>query len=533
MKLMHRTFYMSIALALLAAACAPSSTPVPMSMPPADSSTATPPPTATSTLASPTASTTTTPIDLAGPSMAVGSTYRYFDGTLLVAVPGGPFIMGNNGSDNPEHTVTLSDFWIYSTKVTNRQFGQCVAVGKCTPPDMQDDQTYSNPNHQNDPVVGIVWSQAAAYCDYAHGQLPTEAQWEKTARGPNGNIYPWGNGAPSTSLLNFDDFIGHTTNVINYPQGKSYYGVLDMEGNVYEWVYDWYNSLYYHTGPTQDPPGPDTGNLRSVRSAGFKSTVDQVVAFTRFFRLPTDHACDLGFRCVVTDPTYFAPLCQLTPLGGYNLGGTSGPAPVKPTCPNLSVSVSYAGCGANAHAVVTFDDSLNPDSNASVSGVSGCTVNAPGSHYAQYTCTNIPSGGFEVGLTSLCNIPTPINAACPAHYNLVGNMCTWDGSGTASQNCPAGTQDDPAQLCCTSTLGTGVNLPACPAGTVFQPLGNGVFECLPLQNSIVLPANAHVDQRPVQCSAETDSGGVCTLDESTCKSMKQSFDPAQCRCYYH
>ncbi|MFZ1043198.1 MAG: SUMF1/EgtB/PvdO family nonheme iron enzyme [Anaerolineales bacterium] len=481
---------------------------------------------ATFTAAPPKATSTTAPIDLASPPMTVGSSYLYFDGSLLVAVPGGPFIMGGGGSDNRKHTITLSDFWIYSTKVTNRQFAQCVAVGKCTSPDLQDDQTYSDPNHQNDPVVGVIWAQAAAYCDYAHGQLPTEAQWEKTARGPNGNIYPWGNSAPSTNLLNFDGFIGHTTNVINYPQGKSYYRALDIEGNVYEWVNDWYNAFYYQTGPAQDPLGPDAGNWRSVRSGGYKSTVDQVVASTRFFKLPTDHARDLGFRCVVTDPTYFAPSCQLTPLGG-----TSGPASGKPICPNLSVSVGYTGCWTKAYAVVKFDDSFNADANASLTGVGGCAANAPGSHYAQYTCTNIPSGGLEVGISSLCNIPILINPTCPAHYNLVNAMCQWDGSGTAGKNCPTGAQYDPAQLCCTTAPDTVANFPACPAGTVFQPLPKGVFECLPVQDGIVPPANAHVDPPLNHCGPEQN--GVCTLTVSSCRSINEDLDPARCTCYYH
>ncbi len=504
MKRMRLMFYISVTLMMLLAACAPASTPTPASVPPADTSSAAPAATATATSVPPTDTPTTVPLDLAGPPMHVGSTYLYFDGALLVAVPGGPFTMGHGGSDNPEHTVTLSDFWIYSTKITNRQFQQCVTVGKCTSPDQSDNQGYNDPARQSEPVVGVNWAQSEAYCEYANGHLPTEAQWEKAARGPNGNIYPWGNAAPSSDLLNYNNIIGRTTNVIIYPKGKSYYDALDMEGNVYEWVYDWYDPLYYKTSPAQDPLGPDAGvgGQRSVRSAGYKSNNDQVASSTRFFKLSTDHARDLGFRCVVKDPTFFAPMCQLTALFGSNVSESSGSVSGQSTCPTVNVSIGYAGCGAKAYVVVTFDDSSNPDSNATITGVGGCTPNSPGSHYAQYTCLNIPSGGFEVGITSLCNVPAPANVTCPAHYNLSGNTCQWDGSGTAGMACPAGTTYDTTNKCCTSTPGTGANFPACPAGTFFQNVGGGVYECLPAQNSgFVTPDSAHVDQPSNACGS--------------------------------
>jgi len=212
-------FYISMVLIVLLAACMPASTtptPVVNAVPATLVVTA---PTVTSV---PENTPTTAPLDLAGPPMQVGSAYLYFDGSLLVAVPGGPFIMGHGGWDNLEHTVTLSDFWIYSTKVTNREFQQCVAVGKCTPPDLTDNQGYNDFNRQNDPVAGVMWAQGEAYCEYVNGHLPTEAQWEKAARGPEGNIYPWGNGLPSVDLLNFKNNIGRTTNLSNYLKGKSY-----------------------------------------------------------------------------------------------------------------------------------------------------------------------------------------------------------------------------------------------------------------------------------------------------------------------
>ena len=142
-------------------------------------------------------------VDLAGPLMAVGSKYTYVDGTVLVAVPGGPFIMGYNFADNLEREISVGDFWVYSTKVTNDQYALCVQLGKCSPPVKEDSPTYGDAHFSKFPVTGVTHSQAADYCSFVHGRLPTEAEWEKTARGPDGNLFPWGNGGPNCSLLNY------------------------------------------------------------------------------------------------------------------------------------------------------------------------------------------------------------------------------------------------------------------------------------------------------------------------------------------
>jgi len=178
---------------------------------------ATPPPSPTAPPTSPTA--TVAPIDLAGPPMAVGSTYLYADGSVLVAVPAGPFIMGNGRPDSLLHTVNLSDFWIYKTKVTNSQYAYCVAMGMCTAPFGPDNPGFYDPLHTSDPVVGVNYDQAAAYCTFVSARLPTEAEWEKTARGPDGNVYPWGDGKPGCSLLNYSVCVGKVMPVNTYPDG--------------------------------------------------------------------------------------------------------------------------------------------------------------------------------------------------------------------------------------------------------------------------------------------------------------------------
>ncbi len=474
------------------------------------------------------------PVDLAGPPMQVGSTFLYFDGTTLVAVPGGPFTMGHGGVDDPVHTVTLSDFWIYSTKVTNQQYALCVKSGQCTPPDLNKNPAYNDISRFDDPVVGVDWTQAQAYCTYVHGNLPTEAQWEKAARGPNANIYPWGNNNPSCDLLNFNNCVGQTTDVTKYPQGKSYYDALDMEGNSYEWVTDWFDELYYKTGPAQDPLGPDKGNVRSVRSSSYKSTSDQAPAATRFYADPTSHRNDLGFRCVVIDPTFFAPLCQVTALFGNNLSGNPGPATGKPDCPVVTISSQAFGCGESGYTVVKATDDKANDPNVPPAQVSGLTdppcqlTSAPGTWPQKYQCTNVKTS-FKATITGQCYFPTAVNASCPAHYKLdtATDTCVWDGSGTSGTQCPAGTQYDSVNKCCTATQGTASNFSACPVGTVFQNVGKGVYECLPAQNGgWVIPGSAPIDPSPV-CS--TNTGGSCP--PITCQISGEVVNPATCTCY--
>lgn len=475
MKRTRAFFYLSLAILILMAACAPAATPIVIVVTATSQATEAP---AVSEEMVAVPSPTVAPISLAGPPMQVGSTYLYFDGTTLVAVPGGPFSMGHGGSDNPVHQVTLGDFWIYSTKVTNQQYAACVKQGQCSGPDLNDNSGYDDPMRFNDPVVGVNWLQAQAYCSYAHGFLPTEAQWEKTARGPDANLYPWGNNAPACDLLNYSNCVGKTTYVTKYPQGQSYYKALDMEGNSYEWVADWYNALYYRNAPAQDPLGPEFGNIRSVRSSSYRSNNDQVPASTRFYANPTDHRRDLGFRCVVTDPTYFAPMCSLAAYVGPNLGGNPADLGISVYCPNLTASAGQLSCGSGV-TIITFTDDQPTDPNITFDAP-GCTPVSDevsgGKRVVKYQCIN-QYGTATV--SSKCIYKGAVNGTCPAHYTLDASTgtCNWDGSGTLGSNCPAGYTYDPVNLCCTASAGSGANFSACPAGSSIADLGGGVFMC--------------------------------------------------------
>jgi formylglycine-generating enzyme required for sulfatase activity len=174
-KIMTKTklkfFYVGIFLILLIAACGKNT-----STPPATGEANSSPPSSSEAPASPETNDEIIPINLAGPD--IGTTMEWVDGSVLVFIPPGEFIMGHGGQDNPEHIVSLRDFWIYRTEVTNRMYATCVSTGNCTPPESAD---YLDPEYANEPITGVAWDDAHAYCTWIKGDLPTEAQWEKNS----------------------------------------------------------------------------------------------------------------------------------------------------------------------------------------------------------------------------------------------------------------------------------------------------------------------------------------------------------------
>ena len=260
-----------------------------------------------------------TPEPLAAPDLSsivpvTGSVLRWIDLSDFVYVPEGKFTMGQDSdtpSDHaPAHQVNLASFWIQQSEVTNQQYAACVSVGACTEPAKEEDVPYwyPQPSRANNPVVGVTWQQAGEYCDYIHGRLPTEAEWEKAARGTENTAYPWGEDKPNCELLNFDNCLdpSEPEDVRAYNNGAGEYKTMDMSGNVFEWVNDWYAQDFYATSPAVNPTGPTDGTLKVFRGGGYASPADDVNAFTRFSAKPEEHAADLGFRCVLMGDAYSA-----------------------------------------------------------------------------------------------------------------------------------------------------------------------------------------------------------------------------------
>ncbi len=237
------------------------------------------------------------------PAKPLAGTVRVsdLDGMQQVFVPAGAFEMGSSASDKaadedekPQHMVSLDSFWMDRTEITNALYAGCVAAGACTAP--AHSSRYGDPKYTNHPILGSAWTQAQSYCTWAARRLPTEAEWEKAARGTDGRIYPWGNTPPENNFLNFDQQVDDTSPVGVYPQGASPYGALDMAGNVWEWVADWYDPIYYSHSPASNPSGGIESNLRVLRGGDRDSISKNVRVTERFWAFPGRNDTD-GFRC--------------------------------------------------------------------------------------------------------------------------------------------------------------------------------------------------------------------------------------------
>lgn len=235
------------------------------------------------------------------PTIGIGSTIKGDDGMTLRYVPAGEFTMGNDikADEQPVHAVTLDAYWIDQTEVTNAMYAQCVKANACRPPRKATSNTreiyFYNPVFANYPVISVSWNDANEYCSWAGRRLPTEAEWEKVARGTDGRTYPWGNVEPFSNFLNLET--PDTAEVGAYPDGASVYGIMDMSGNVWEWVADWYAEDYYQTSPASNPLGPESGELRVLRGGPWYSLDHNVRTSQRYMNGPRFNLPSIGFRC--------------------------------------------------------------------------------------------------------------------------------------------------------------------------------------------------------------------------------------------
>ncbi len=245
---------------------------------------------------------------------------RSQDGMIMVFVPAGAFTMGSpagEGGDDevPQHKVTLEGYWIDRTEVTNSQYQVFVTATGHEEPTTCDwgEPTYGDEVYSNHPVVCVSWEDARQYCEWAGARLPTEAEWEKAARGTDRRTYPWGSSF-NGNLTNYcdancegsqkdtavNDGYARTAPVGSYPLGVSPYGAFDMAGNVWEWVSDWYKFYYYLSSPELNPQGPDSGQFKILRGGSWYGFyTNERVTFRATITLDNRNSVT-GFRCVVS-----------------------------------------------------------------------------------------------------------------------------------------------------------------------------------------------------------------------------------------
>jgi formylglycine-generating enzyme required for sulfatase activity len=231
----------------------------------------------------------------------------------MVTVPAGTFRMGcaqkdaycQTTAESPMHTVYLDAYDIDMYEVTNARYKTCVDAGGCSVPNYSSFPVYSSyfgdPAYADHPVVGVTWDQAAAFCAWEGKRLPTEAEWEKAARGSDTRIYPWGDALPDCSYGNMS-YCSRSTDVVGiHPAGASPYGAQDMAGNVWEWVSDWYQENYYNSQSVwNNPTGPASGSFRVLRGGSWSLYWYSARVSYRIEGNLYQGSNSLGFRCAAS-----------------------------------------------------------------------------------------------------------------------------------------------------------------------------------------------------------------------------------------
>jgi len=244
------------------------------------------------------------------PTATVPARIRNRAGQEMILIPAGEFSMGSAKYNNekPIHRVYLDAFYISRYPVTNAEYKKFVDdTGHAVLDHWKHgwiNKTIAIPNgKENHPVVNVTWADAVAFCKWAGGRLPTEAEWEKAAGWDDARnaqrVYPWGDGFDAKKCNSSESGIGDTTPVGKIsPQGDSFYGVGDMAGNVWEWVADWYDASYYSNSPSANPKGPTSGQYRVLRGGSFDGNQAFVRAAFRYINTPDLRDYVIGFRCV-------------------------------------------------------------------------------------------------------------------------------------------------------------------------------------------------------------------------------------------
>ncbi len=353
----------------------------------------------------------------AGPPEPTGgaiTTGQHSSGAVMVFVPAGDFIMGSAADDRlalpreqPQRTVYLDAFWIDQDEVTNTQYNRCVAAGACQPGAYTGDEHY---NGDNQPVVGVDWAQAAAFCAWTGRALPTEAQWEKAARGLEGQSYAWGNDPTPTADV-------------------SPFGMRATANQVWEWTADWRDEAYYSYAPNVNPTGPAEGRLRAVRGGAWNYLPPDSRVASRTALPPAYAPPILGFRCVAPADAALEPmsmelaaLADASPLSAPDMPGAQTLATIAEVGGPRNYWFLFLPWNPFAHIFESERASRRPPAPAPVIGQSSSQIIAmeAGSTITVTTTTDDTNNGN-------CTLREAIDAA-----NL----------NTAVDACQAGTGDD-------------------------------------------------------------------------------------------
>lgn len=249
-------------------------------------------------------------------AVALAEAGQGLDGAPMVLVPAGPFTMGSDEgppNERPVHTVTLDAYYIDQYEVTLSRYRKFLEEAKQESPPTWDDEAAVTVGDR--PAIGMRWGAAAAYCQWAGKRLPTEAEWEKAARGTDGRRYPWGEMQPFIDIANYNRGLWVSEAITLAPVtsglegmsvrhglkegGKSPFGLSHMAGNAAEWVADWYGRDYYQKSLAQNPTGPATGEKRVIRGGSWADLPVALRVTARLSAEPDFEDRTIGFRCAM------------------------------------------------------------------------------------------------------------------------------------------------------------------------------------------------------------------------------------------
>ncbi len=479
----------------------------------------------------------------------------------MVFVAAGTFSMGqasDQPDEEPQRTVNLDAFWIDRNDVTVDEYDACVSAGACDDPKgthaVVPNCNWGAANRGNYPINCVDWHQADDYCQWVDMQLPTEAQWEKAARGTNARLYPWGAQEVTCSYaVMWDTYpsgvtgcgTSATATVGSKPSGVSPYGALDMSGNVYQWVNDWYDATYYQSSPSSNPPGPGIGSFKVRRGGDYATAAytHSLRTYSRNYLEPSGFNPGLGFRCV-------APRSQTLTLQRSGTGSgtvTSNPAGIDcgSTC-----SASFPQSGVVALTPTPNSDSKFTSWSGACSGSGACQVTMSAAKSVTATFTLLPTYKLTVtesgsGTGTVTSSPAGIDcgAACSASFpqgqvvtltptpSPDSKFTSWSGACTGSGACQV-TMSAAKSVTATFTLLPTYKLTVTESGSgtgtvTSDPSG---IDCgatcsasFPQGRVVTLTPTPSADSKFASWSGACTGSGVCQVTMSAAKSVTASF----------
>ncbi|MFN7950226.1 MAG: SUMF1/EgtB/PvdO family nonheme iron enzyme [bacterium] len=479
----------------------------------------------------------------------------------MVLVPAGTFTMGqasDQPDEEPQHTVNLSAFWIDRNDVTVDEYAACESANACDTPKGTNASVatcnWGASGRGSHPINCVDWHQANDYCQWLGKRLPSEAEWEKAARGTDARLYPWGaQEASCTYAVMWDTYPSGTTGCGNgltspvgtKPSGVSPLGALDMSGNVFQWVNDWYDAGYYQSSPATNPPGPGIGVFKVRRGGGYSTAAytHSLRTYSRDSLDPSGWNQSLGFRCAATGSRTLT--VQRSGTGTGNVVSTPPSIDCGGTCvasfpqgqvvtltPTPNSDSKFAGwsgaCSGSGTCQVTMSAARSVTATFTLLPTYKLTVNRSGTGTG--TVTSSPSG-IDCGSTCFSNFPQGQVVTLTPTPNADSKFAGWSGACSGSGACQV-TMSAAKSVTATFTLlptyKLTVNRSGTGTGTVTSSpvgidCGSTCFSNFPQGQVVTLTPTPDPDSKFAGWGGVCSGSGACQVTMSAAKSVTATF----------